>query len=94
MFHALIMITVIVDLRSDALIKPQDSQQIQEISTLPVCGQTLPKGDFSLGADCHNPSMGRTFSLGADTDIRIEAKPQQETTQQNCMVLTVLEVIS
>lgn len=37
--------------------------------------------------------MGRTFSLGADTDIRIEAKPQQETTQQNCMVLTVLEVI-
>lgn len=60
----------------------------------PVSGQTLPKGDFSLGADCHNPSVGRTFSLGADTDIRIEAKTQQETTQQNCVVLTVLDVKS
>lgn len=56
---------------------------------LPVCCLTLPESDSAISTTGHHPGVGEVFHFGAYTDISIQAKAQQQATQQCGMVLTI-----
>lgn len=56
---------------------------------LPVCSETFPKGDGAVCTAGHDPGVWNVFGFGAHTNISIQSKSQQQTTQQCGMILTV-----
>ena len=67
-----------------------NTHRVKTRAQTPVSCQAFPESHFSVRADCHHPCMCCSFGLCTHTDIRIESKSQEKTTQQHSMVLAVL----
>lgn len=55
-----------------------------------MTSKTFPEGDESVSINGHDPGVCSTFGFGANTDVCIEAKAEQQRTEQYSMILTVL----
>lgn len=62
---------------------------VRTLTCIPVCRQTLPKGDSPVGSAGEHPAVRRPLGLGAHTHIGIETETQQEAAQQGGVVLAV-----
>lgn len=55
--------------------------------------KAFPESNESICTDCHNPSMDGALDLCPNTDIRIQSKAQEQTTQQSGMIFTILAAL-
>ena len=56
----------------------------------PLSCEALPEGGGAIMSECEHPGVGKTLGLGADADVGVQSKAQQQAAQQDCVVLTLL----